>query len=315
MTKKINYIFWGTPQFGATILEGLIENGYAPQAIVTSPDKPKGRKKLLSPSPVKKIGIKYKLDVLQPISLKGNQSFKEQINRFKPSLFLVASYGQILTEEILKIPPYGSLNVHPSLLPKYRGPSPIQATILAGDKETGTSVILMDKKIDHGPIIGKIKLKIQNPRINYQELSEELAKLGIKMLIKILPQWIEGKIKPYPQDHSRATFTKIIKKKDGEINWQKSACFIERMTRAYSLWPVPYTKWQNKILKIIEAESKSFNTHLEPGKVFLNKNNELCVSCAKGFLILKKVQLEGGKILEASDFLHGHSQIVGQKLN
>lgn len=314
-TKKIRYIFWGTSDFGAIVLEKLIEHNLVPLTVITTPDKPVGRKRILTPSPVKKIALKYKLPILEPSQIKDNSELKKQLISLSPDIFLVASYGKILPTDILKIPVYGSLNIHPSLLPKYRGASPIQTAILNGDENnTGVSIILMDEKIDHGKIIIKIKNQKHKSKINYKKLSDELANLGAEAFIKILPDWVKGKIKSLPQADKNATFTKIIKKEDGEINWQNSADFIERMVRAYSLWPVAYSQWQGKTIKIIEAEIAKENDSFMPGTVFLNKKKDLCVACGKGALILKKIQLEGGKILSAKDFLNGHRQILGQIL-
>lgn len=310
----MKYIFWGTPQFGAIILEKLIKENLSPLAVVTSLDKPQGRKRILTPSLVKKIGQKYELPIFQPKKLKNNQQLKEQLLNLAPDFFLVAGYGKILPLSILNIPSLGSLNIHPSLLPKYRGPSPIQATILAGEKETGVSLMLMDEEMDHGPIIGRLKYKIGNEKLTYPQLEEKLAEIGADLLIKILPQWTRGKIKPSPQNHNQATFTKIIKKEDGEIDWQKEADFIERMVRAYFPWPTAYSQWQGKILKIIEANASQPSSPLPEGKVFLNKKKELSISCGQGSLILKKIQLEGGKILTAKDFLNGHPQFIGCQL-
>jgi len=207
------------------------------------------------------------------------------------------------------MPKYGALNIHPSLLPKYRGASPIQTTILNGDRETGVTIILMDEEMDHGNIISNSKFLISN-KPTYEKLSEKLADVGAELLIKTLPDWISGKIKAGPQDHSQATFCKIIKKEDGKIDWNKSAEEIEKQIRAYSVWPTTYT--QN--LKILEADLENKKTDKIIGEVFLDENKNLCVQTGDGILILKQVQLEGKKPMPIKDFLNGHPEIVGNTL-
>jgi methionyl-tRNA formyltransferase len=309
--SSLRIIFFGTPEFAAVILEKMIQAGYLPIAVVTAPDKPVGRKQILTPSPVKLIAEKYKILVLQPEKIKN---LKSEILNLQPNLIILAAYGQVVSKEILEIPKYGCLNVHPSLLPKYRGPSPIQATILNGDQETGVTIILMDEKIDHGPIIASSKLKIQNLKLTYEDLSKELARLGAELLIETMPKWLGGEIELIPQDDSRATYTKIIKKEDGKINWQKSAQEIERMIRAYYPWPTAYAKLKTKNeklknFKILQAEVLKFGQQKKPGEVFLI-DKKLAVACGKDALILKEIQLEGKKKMAASDFLNGHPEII-----
>ncbi len=329
--SKFKIIFMGTPKFGAIILKGLIKNNYKPVLVITPPDKPVGRKQILTSTPVKLVAQKYKIPVAQPekvLNFKCNPtgSFSlrsiQQVLSLKPDLIISAAYGEIIPKEILKIPKYGCLNIHPSLLPKYRGPSPIQNTILSGDKKTGTTIILIDEKMDHGPILAQQELefsifppkadqqetgnfqfsnKSQSPmtKITYEELNKNLAELGVKLLIKTIPKWINGEIKAKVQDESKATYTKIIKKEDGKIDWKKSAGEIERQIRAFYPWPGTFTffKKNNKTLraKILEAE-------------ILDKENpkQLCIKCKKGYLAIKKLQPEGKKPMTAEDFLRGY---------
>ncbi|MFN3301433.1 MAG: methionyl-tRNA formyltransferase [Patescibacteria group bacterium] len=311
INQNLRIIFFGTPEFAAIILKKMIEGGYPPIAVVTVPDKPVGRKQILVPPATKIIAEKYKIPVFQPEKI---ENWKLEIENLKPDLIILAAYGQILPAEILNIPRFGCLNIHPSLLPKYRGPSPIQATILNGDEETGVTIILMDEKIDHGPIIQSKKLNIKDRKLTSSQLSEELAKLGGDLLIEILPKWIEGKIKLNPQNHSKATYTKMIKKEDGKINWQKSAEEIEKMIRAYDPWPGTYTYIKSKMLKIIKADILKTEERRKPGMVFLTKKNELAVACGKNALILKEVQLEGKRKMTVQEFLNGHPEIINTLL-
>jgi len=330
ITKKTKTILIGTSEFAERIFRKtylVLQNKFEIIAVVTAPDKLVGRKQELLFSPVKKFAlddfrVKFSNSlILQPKKINSPEWIKK-IQELAPELIVLTAYGQIIPKEILDLPRFGALNIHPSLLPKYRGASPIQTAILNGDKETGVVLTLMDEKMDHGPIIQTAKYKMQNTKITYQELSEELANLGANLLIKALPDWVEGKIKARPQEHSRASFCKILKKEDGIINWNKSAEEIGRQVRAYHKWPCAYTKIEDKILKILEADVLVMDTQLDLakdsivsikkiGKIFLTDNKELAIQTGNGILILKQVQLEGKKSMLAHDFLNGHQEIIG----
>jgi len=213
----------------------------------------------------------------------------EDIQKIKPDLVIVANFGKILSRGILDIPCYGCINLHPSLLPKYRGPSPIQTAILNGDKETGVTIFLMDAKIDHGPILAQKKTVIGENE-NAEQLLKRLAILGADLLIDTIPDWIEGKIKLRRQDEKRATYTKLLTREDGEINWKKPVKFIERQIRALYPWPGTYTFYKRKRLKILKAR--------------LEKNK----------LIIKEVQLEGKKPMSFEEFLRGHRDFLKNKI-
>lgn len=288
-------VFIGTPKFGAIILEGLVKNNLKPYLVITSTDKPVGRKQILTPSPVKVIAQKYNIPIAHQL---------KEIKKIKPDLIIVAAFSQILPKEILKIPKYGSLNVHPSLLPKYRGPSPIQATILNGDKKTGVTIILMDEKIDHGKIISNFQFLISNEKITYEDLSKKLAEIGANLLIETIPKWIKGEIEAKDQDDSKATYTKIIKREDGKIDWSMSAEEIERQIRAFYPWPGSFTFWKKKgkklIIKILEAEEV----------VETLPKNKFAIKCGKGYLLIKKLQPEGKKPMKADDFLRGNKKFI-----
>lgn len=281
--SKFKIIFMGTPRFGAIILEKLAKSNFRPLLAITVPDKPVGRKQILTPPPVKLVAEKYKIPIKQPEKIAREKS---EIENLKPDLILVAAYGQILPKEILKIPQSGCLNIHPSLLPKYRGPSPIQSVLLKGEKRTGVTIILMKEKIDGGEIVAALPLRASISHLTSEELSKKLAELGAKLLIKTLPKWLKGEIKPKPQNESKATYTKIFKKEDGEIDWRKSPTEIERQIRAFYPWPGSYTLYQGKRLKILKAE--------------VSKNK----------LIIKRVQLEGKKPMDFEEFLRGHRDFI-----
>jgi len=311
MSLKI--IFMGTPKFGAIILEKLADSRYKPILVVTETDKPVGRKKVLTPPPVKVVAEKYEIPVLQPEKIRNSES---EIRNLKPDLIIVAAYGKILPEEILEIPKYGCLNVHPSLLPRWRGPSPVQFAILNGDTDSGVTIMKIAEKVDAGPVLIQRKLKLEGNE-TYDVLHDKLGKMGGDLLIEIIPEWITGKIDPQLQDESRTTYTRILKKEDGKIDWEKSAEEIERQIRAFNLWPGIFTFWEKsgkliriKILKarvLNRANSKTYPI----GKTLVAGQNELCVQTGKGFLIIERLQLEGKKETDSEDLLRGYSDFIG----
>jgi methionyl-tRNA formyltransferase len=313
--SKLEIIFIGTSEFGAIVLEELCKSKHKPILVVTVQDKPVGRKQLLMPSPVKAIAQKRKIPVIQP---KKIVNCKLKIENCRPDLIIIAAYGQIIPRKILDIPRYGCLNVHPSLLPKYRGPSPIQYAILNGDQETGVTIILVDEKMDHGPILAMPDVKCQMSNATYKELEKELANLGAKLLLETIPKWTKGKIRPEPQDESKATYTKILKKEDGKIDWKKSAKELERQVRAFNPWPGSYAFWQTpkgmsvriKILKVrifIFPLSKTYPI----GKALIVPQNEIGVQCGKDFLVIEKLQMEGGKAMGSEEFVRGRPDFIG----
>ena len=285
MTK---IIFIGTSEFGLPTLEALINNDYQISAVITSPDKPVGRDQQLKASPIKQIAQKHNLEIWQPDKIE--QSF-EQVKAAKPDLILTAAYGQFLPQEILDLPPLGALNLHGSLLPKYRGASPIQSAILNHEEKTGVSLILMDLKMDHGPIIAKKEIPIE-PYDTSQTLHDKLAKLATELSLEALPLYIEGKIKPQPQDDSQATYTKILTRQDGQLDFSKTATQLEQQVKAYHPWPGSWTVLYNKRVKIIKA------------RAITHKENE-AIACTEGFLLPEIIQPEGKKPMRWQDFLRG----------
>lgn len=236
----IKFAFFGTDEFAVTVLENLKTRKLLPATVVTMPDRPQGRKLLLTPTPVKVWAEKNKI----PLTIETPQ------NNF--DLFVIASYGKIIKKEIIDLPRFGTLNIHPSLLPKYRGPSPIQTAILNDDKKTGISIILLDEEMDHGPIISQKIVEIKNK--NYTELRDELAKMGAEAISEIIPKWITGEIKGRPQAHTEATFTKKIEKSHGEIKLDDDPRSNFRKFRAYSYWPgIYFFDSKNRRIKITDA--------------------------------------------------------------
>lgn len=279
--KKYKIIFLGTPEFSLSSLQALIDDDrFEILAVITEPNRPAGRNRQLTPPPVKVLAQQHKIQVLQPEKI---QAISYKLYAISPDVAVVVAYGQIIPQEILDIPKRGFVNIHPSLLPEYRGPAPIQAAILNNDKRTGVTLMKMDKELDHGPILAKSQWLIAKS-VNYQKLSKQLSALGAELLIKHLSDYLDRKIKPQHQNHQKATYTKILKKSDGEIKWQEPVEIIERKIRAYNPWPGCYTYLDSKRLKILKA-------HL--------KNNKL---------VFDQVQLEGKKPLSWQEFRRGWKQ-------
>ena len=309
---KYRIVFFGTSEFAIPALRALVVNDMTPLVVVTAPDKPAGRRLTPTLSPVKK-DIFAEVTVLQPDKL--NKEFIDRISALNPDVGVVVSYGKIISQTIIDIFPQGILNIHPSLLPKYRGPSPIENTILAGDAETGVTIIQIDDKMDHGPVIAQQKVSLQKANTSYQELHNHLAELGAELLIETLPKWIDGKIKTTSQDDTRATYTHLIKKEDGHIDWSRDASYIERMVRAYNPWPGAYT-YNNAgvLLKIKKVEVIPTHGNFSSGIIFKTSDWFPAVMCGKEALKLLVIQPEGKRDMFGGDFLKGHQEIIGTVL-
>lgn len=312
MNKNIlKIIFFGTPEFSIPALLELINSDYRPTLVVTQPDKPAGRNLALSYSPIKKLALDNNLLLAQP---KNRKELITLLKDLKPDLGVLAAFGQILPPQVLNSFEYGILNIHPSLLPKYRGSSPIQTAILNGDNKTGVSIIKLVDELDAGPIVAQEKIDLDLTE-NAEILHDKLSKMGAQLLIKVIPDYLAGKIEIVQQDHSQATFTRNFEKQDGLIDWQDSALQIERKFRAFYPWPGVFTFLDGKRLKIAKLSvlKPILETILPPGSVFLTKNNELAVYCKPGAVIIDRLGLEGKKVLEAKDFILGN-KIIGKIL-
>lgn len=308
-------VFMGTPEFSVPPLEYLIKSEYQVVGVYTQPDKPTGRGRTLEQLPVKRVALQHGLELFQPVRLR-NPDEVARLAALKPDLILVAAFGQILPQSVLDIPKFGCLNIHPSLLPEYRGATPIPAAILAGDKETGVTIMLMDAGMDTGPIISQIIVGIE-PDDTTESLTTRLAQAGVRLLGEALPLWFEGSLKPQPQDGSKATYTKPVTKDDGTIDWQMSAVEISRRIRAFHPWPGCYTWWQGKLLKVLEAVALHKEGSLTPGKVVDLASGQpavVGVETGDGILGLLRIQLEGKRALTASEFLLGQRAFVGSTL-
>ena len=312
MREKYKIIFFGTPEFAVPSLLALIENDYNLAACVTRPDTTKGRKLRLSPSPVKKITVEYKLPVWQPETMK-EVVFFEDLKKSKPDIIIVVAYGKIIPKEILNLPSFGCLNIHASLLPKYRGPSPIHYALLNGETVTGVTLMKMDETMDTGPILAQEKINI-GEQDNLESLHQRLATLGAELLVKNLPLYLEGKIQAKSQDNRQATYTKIIKKEDGHLNFELKAEEIARQIRTLNPWPGAFIFWQGKNLKISQVALTKEEASDQPGKIKII-NKRIFVATGDKILEIKKLQLAGHKELKATDFISGYPQINKAVLN
>lgn len=244
LPRLSDFVFFGTDEFSVATLAELKKLEVLPTLIITAPDKPRGRKLLLTPPPVKLWAEENKIPYRQPKNLRSANIRSDLKEISRSGLGLVAAYGQIIPPSIFNLPKYGTLNIHPSLLPKYRGPTPIQNAILAGEKETGVTIMLIDEQIDHGPTLKAKSLKLKDK--NYIEIRDELAREGARLFVKLLPDWLAGKIVPQPQNHQSATYTKKFKKEDGEINLSQDdtlgdkGVVLYRKFLAYQPWPGIY---------------------------------------------------------------------------
>ncbi len=302
MEKNYNIVFFGTPNFAEVVLSELIKQDFPVKAVVTNPDKPVGREGQVVFSSVKKLALEKDISVLQPEDL-NNPEFQDDLKKLKPNLAVVSSFGKIIPKKILDIFPKGAINVHGSLLPKLRGASPIQAAIISGLVETGVTIMLMDEKMDHGYILAQEKVAIEKKE-TFITLHDKLAKLGSKLLVKTIPLYLEEKIKTQSQNHQESTYTKIIRKEEGKIDWIDPAEVIERKIRALNPWPGTFFDWEGKRIKILEAEIIPEN--YEMGKFFIKNKNTLILGCSQGSLIIKKIQPEGKKVMSGEEFIRGY---------
>lgn len=315
MRQNPGIIFFGGNQLSVMILKKLVENNIKPGLIIASPDKPAGKNRTVAPPPLKLAAENLRLTTLQPESLKNEEIIKK-IKNLNPDLGIVAAYGKIIPKEILDLFPKGVLNLHPSLLPKHRGASPIQTAILNKDPETGVSIILLDEQMDHGLILAQEKIKLTGQEY-FQELYEKLSNLGGKLLAKTIPLWVDKQITPMAQNESKATTCKKLDWKDGKIDVDDSVEQTFAKVRALGQEPGAWIKPQmangkSLIIKIIKAKLSSdlqlTTNNLQPGLQGENKN--LILVCKNGALVLEQVQPEGKHVMTGKEFLNGYRQLI-----
>ena len=305
-------VFMGTPDFAVGALEALVEAGHDVVAVVTQPDKPKGRGKEMQQTPVKECALKHNIEVFQPVKIKTPEAV-EVLRGYGAELFVVAAFGQILSKEILDMPKFGCVNIHASLLPKYRGAAPIQWAILDGEKETGVTIMQMNEGLDTGDMLTKVVVPIEDTDTG-ESLFDKLAEAGAKLLIETIPQIEAGELTPQPQDDSLSTYAKMIKKEMGLIDWKKEAVVLERLVRGMNSWPSAYTHFNGKTLKIWESEIEEGNRNMAPGMVAEVTKNSIKVQTGQDLLVLKQIQLEGKKRMDVASFLLGYKVEPGTVL-
>lgn len=306
----------GTPDFAIPPLQMLVDGEYDIIGVYTQEDKPSGRRRTAVPSPVKKFALDHDLPIFQPSSLKSTDEVS-RLTELRPDIVVVAAFGQILTQSILNIPTHGCLNIHPSLLPKHRGPSPVANSILCGDEIGGVTLMLMDKGMDTGPIIAQQNVTIA-PEETTGSLTQMLAQLGAQLLVEKLSEWVNGRITPEPQDNNRATYSQLISKEMGNLQWQTPASELSRMVRAFQPWPSCYTTWRRMHLKIIEASPISTHPMGKIGQVLNLRQSETFVAgvqTSDGVLEISKVQPAGKRVMTMQEFIRGQKEFLGTVLN
>ena len=305
MSKPLNIVYAGTPEFAATALAALLETEHHICAVYTQPDRPAGRGRKLKASPVKELALAHGIEVRQPETLK-DAGTQQQLAELRADVMIVAAYGLLLPAEVLAMPRLGCLNIHASLLPRWRGAAPIQRAILEGDSETGVTIMQMDVGLDTGDMLYKLATPI-SAEDNAERLHDRLAELGAQAMIEALVAVQEGNITPEPQDDGEANYAKKLNKAEATIDWQQSAQLIARQVAAFNPWPVSQTTLDEKVLRIWEAEALDEPSPGRPGSVVAQSKQGIDVVCGQGLLRLKRVQLPGGKPLSAAEFLNSRS--------
>ena len=302
-------IFFGTPSFALPALQGLLKGPDEVVGVITQPDREKGRGRKIVFSPVKELALRSGLTLLQPEKAK-DEAFQEAVRNLRPDLFAVVAFGQILPKSLLNIPKYGAVNVHASLLPRYRGAAPIAWAILRGENVTGVTTMLMDEGMDTGGILLQEEVPIGHEQ-TCENLHDRLATLGDQLLSRTLEKMKAGEIRPVPQDHSKATYAPPLKKEDGHIHWEKEAGEIDRQIRAFNPWPGAFTKWGGRLLKVFGGETRAKTPSGKPGEVIWVGSDFIEVETGKDSYLIEEVQLEGRKRMTIREFLSGHSISVG----
>lgn len=303
MQNKYKLVFFGSPFFASYSLENLIKADFHITAVVTQPPKIKGRNQVKTETDLAKIAQKYNLKTITPEIF--NDDIFAELKNLSADAFIVVAYGKIIPQTILNLPPHGVINIHPSLLPKYRGPSPVQTALLNNEKITGVSIMKIDNKVDHGPILFQVSEQIKNDDNNVL-LTDRLFQIGAKYLPDILWKYLNKNLTPQPQDDNLATYTKLIKKQDGLINWLDEAVYINQQIKAYQPWPTAYSYCQNKLYKFYKG--KIIKGKLPPGKIIVDKKNrQLLVGTGKDLLSVDIIQPEGKNKLPIKDFILGYN--------
>ncbi len=310
----MNIVFFGTPAFSVPFLSALHNDpSINVLGVVCQPDKPVGRKQELTAPAVKQKALELNIPVFQFDSLRKPEAI-ETLKTLKADVFVLVVYGKFLPDEMLNLAPFGVVNVHPSLLPKYRGPSPMKTALLNGETETGISIMLLDSGMDTGPLLAQTGLTIDSRETN-TTLEEKVCMLGPEFLLKTLKGYVNGSVQPQPQNHSEATVTKILEREDGRINWHQTAHQIDCQIRAFEPWPGTWTTWQDARLKLVKAHPSQEPSTNQPVGTVLMREEKLLVQTGKDLIELEQVQLEGKQVQSIYEFVRGHADMIHSVLN
>ena len=313
--NSLKVVFMGTPIFAVPVLTALLDEGYHVVGVYTRRDRPTGRGKRLMAPPVKLAALERGLPVFQPSSLRRDEKARQEMASLSPDVVVVAAYGLILPPDTLELPRLGCLNVHPSLLPRHRGPSPVASAILAGDRDTGVTLILLDEGLDTGPILAQRSTPLGD-RENTEQLTGRLFLTGAELLLETLPGWANGDVQSRPQDESQATATRLLERADGEIDWSRPVIDISRQVRAMYPWPGTFTAWQGRTLKIIQAGPRDPTKPAgdASGLVVTGDGSAIGVVAGDGVLNVERLQMEGRRAVGADEFLRGYRDFPGSLL-
>jgi len=309
----MNIIFMGSARFSISSLMAILDSHHRITGIITNPEKPSGRGLKFKPTPVAEIAQQHKIDILMPVTLKNNKDVVDWIKQHAPDAIVVVAFGKIIPLELLHIPKYGCINVHPSLLPKYRGAAPIQRAIMNNETKTGVTVMLMDEGMDSGPILmqQEMAIDLMDDAIT---LGERLSKLGAELLLKTLDLLERKQIEPIRQQHELATIAPKIIKEEGKLDFRKSAIELHNIVRALIEWPTAWTHFKNEVVQIIHTEPLLESVDKPPGYIIKINKHGLYIATGKGVLIVKSVKPAAGKIMDALSFANGRHIKIGDQI-
>ena len=310
--SALRVVFMGTPAFAVPALDALFNGGYDVVGVCTQPDRQSGRGRRLTAPPVKQAAIDRRLSVFQPASLRQDDEARQQIAALEPDLIVVVAYGLFLPADTLAAPLLGALNLHPSLLPRHRGPSPVATAISQGDTITGVTLMQLDEGMDSGPIISQRSTDIRSNETT-EDLTARLFEMGADLLVETIPAWRSGKINSTPQNETEATVTRLLKREDGAIDWTCSAAYIALQLRAFYPWPGSFTHWNGRQLKLHWAKFIDVDAGQATGEV-IEVPQGIAVTTGDGALLLRRVQIEGRQAVDIADFVRGHRNFVGSRL-
>jgi len=302
--KNLRIIFAGTPDFAAHALKALINSQHEVIAVYTQPDRPSGRGRKLKPGPVKEVALEHNIPVFQPETLK-EKTEQQQITDLKPDIMVVIAYGLLLPLAVLNIPRLGCINVHASILPRWRGAAPIQRAVLSGDRISGVSIMQMDEGLDTGDVLATVTCNIE-PEETGGSLHDKLAQLGVAPLLSVLEQLQAGNAHPVPQNNNEACYARKLSKDEAQINWDQPAIEIERTIRAFNPWPVAFTRLNNENMRLWSAVALEDSSNSAPGTIIDFSKNGIFVATGKGVLRIDQLQIPGGRAMTAGEFINAH---------